>query len=844
MTGLSTGEVLMDYLARTTDRDELARLLIEADPASFAPSLNQVDQRGWWQRQLALNRLVRAEAITYGGSLPGELARPWQVDILPFVITTRDWEQLEAGLRQRTMVLDAILTDLYGPRRLISSGVLPAELVLAHRGFLPAADAIVVPGPAQLIIAATDLVRTDNGWMVLSDRTQSPSGMGYAMANRRLVSRVLDRDYRNAPIRRLRGFYDQLRIALAATAPPTVDNPRIVILSPGPASETAYDQALLAMLIGHPIAQPGDLEISDGQLWLRTTGRRQPVHVVQRRVDAEFTDSLDLRSDSRLGVPGLVQAARQQRVSVANHLGSGVLENAGLLAHLDRVTQFLLGEPLLLPSVPTWWCGEAAGLSHTLAHLDRLVIKPIARRHNLGSVAGWLLDEQGRSDLTARICAEPWLWTSQVRLEPSTVPVVGPHSIDPSPVVLRTFGVADQGSYSFLPGGLARVAPTEEQWVITNHRGALSKDVWVLQDREAALSPIDLTSRRRPATLAETMLPGLPPSAAENLYWLGRYSERAEATARMLKVCDQLIEDNLHRSGTPGNSAMQAMLVALSMITGVTPGFVGAGATERLADPLTQLRNLLLDDARRGCVAYTVDRTTAAAANTRELLSGDTFSVLNALNATMRRAREDDENPALQPIITEVLRFTLAFAGLVNESLVRDATWAFVEAGRRMERAQTTVRMLRHTLARVSTPVIEALLTESVLNTGDSVITYRRRMAAGVGSFAPAEAGLELLLLDTTNPRSVRYQLDRLAEALALAPHSVVDQQIAELIRSLTVAGAHPLFDDDRQPVRTLLENLDTQLRELSDLIERVHFATAPPAIAFAVSERTMTHHG
>ena len=836
---------LRDYVARAGSRDELAQLLTGHDLRGFTPDFIEVDASGWQQRQHSLSSLVRSEAITYGGSSGSHVAKPWSLDVVPFIMSSAEWTKLQAGLRQRAELLNAILADLYGPRRLLHSGVLPSELVLAHSGFLPAADGITLPGHHQLTVVATDLIRGGDGsWTAISDRTGSPSGLGYAMANRRMVARVLDDDYRHVPIHRLRGFFDQLRVALEDTLPEQSDSPRVVILSSGTTAETAYDQALVAMLVGYPIAQPGDLEIIDGHLRLRTIGRGRPVNIVHRRLDAEYADSLDLRSDSLLGIPGLLQATRRHRVSVANHLGSGVLENSGLLAYIDRIAHFLLGESLKLATAPTWWCGDPDGLSYVTSHLDSLIIKPISSTTEMHAIPVWLLDDHGRSEMLAKIATEPWRWTAQRYLEPSTVPVVEGGSLRPHPMVLRTFGVADGVSYSFMPGGLARVASTTGQWNITNSSGASSKDVWVLEsDRQeprraqpSALRPV----RAAPAATAV----GLPPSAAENLYWLGRYAERAEMTSRVLKVSEQLIADNLDRPDTPGHSAMLTMVRALSVIAGIPSDSAGEGSDEQLDRLLPYVRRLLVDQTSRGAVAHAVDHMSVCAANARALLSGDTFAILDALNAVLRTARRDEDLCAVQPVINEALRSMLAFAGVANESLVRDTTWAFVEAGRRVERAQITVQLLRQTVAWVTGPITEATLSESVLEAGDSVITYHRRLAAGVGALVPAEATLELLLLDAANPRSVRYQLDKLVQALAFAPAAQVDEAANALVSAVRQVGPSQLAGSEREPARVLLDQLDSGLRGLSELIEQAHFPAQPPAIWFAVPERSEDSYG
>lgn len=801
-------------------------------------TVNRLGTIGLQARCRTVERLVADDGITYGGDHPDRPARPWLLDPLPVVLDAAEWAHLERGLDQRARLLDALFADLNGPRRLIGSGVIPGALIAAHPGFLPQAEGITLPGRRALPMTSTDLTRTpDGGWSVLADCTQAPSGAGYAMANRRITARALERLHRRTPLRRLRGWFSLFAEALQQTAPPEVDDlARVVLLTPGPGSETAFDQALLSTLLGHPLAQSDDLVMRGGRLWRRTMGRLEAVDVVLRRVDAEWTDSLDLIGQSRLGVPGLVAAARRGTVSVVNPLRASVLENPGLLAFQDAIAKALLGEQLTLGVPQTWWCGDSHQRAHVLGRLGGLVIKPIRRGTGQNQVLGWQQSRARLDELRDRIRAEPWAWTAQEPLVKSTAPVVTRLGLEPRGMMLRTFGVAVDGDYHFLPGGLARVAPSTDTFNVTNTAGAAAKDVWVLDAEDAAPTRIDLDTLTRARVLpADAHMPGLTPRAADNLYWLGRYTERAEVGARLLMVADNLVEDHHGRPGTPGHAAMRMVLAAVAAHTVPRAGVLQPDPGAVLAEPLPYLESLLLDPVKGG-VASSIARARTTAQYAREILSMDTPSVLSRLHRVLEEARAEDTTP-VQLIASRILDSLLALAGLSGESLVRDEVWAFLQAGRRIERAQSITRLLRTTLAPRRAPVVEAQVVESVLRVGDSLITYRRRMSAGVGHPHPVAAALALLVDEPANPRSLAFQLDSLEEALAHAPHVRIGELLTELRRRVRQADLTALASGDRADLVAELRAWESALRALSDEIEAVHFVAQAPQSSFVVSE-------
>lgn len=754
-------------------------------------------------------RLVAEDGVGYHP--PGvDDEQPWALDPVPLLVGADEWGGLERAVAQRAELLDRLLADLYGPRLTLRTGLLPVEVVLGHEGYVRGwARSPGAPPRRELFLAGADLARTSDGWRVFGDRVQAPSGAGYAMAGRRVVARVLAPVHRRSRIRRLRPFFDAVRRGLEELHTGT-DAPRVVLLSPGPQSETAFEQAFLSSQLGFPLVLGSELMVRDGRVWQRTLGRPEPVDVVLRRVDAAWCDPLDLRAGSQLGVPGLLEAARRGAVTVVNGLGSGVAENPGLLPHLPALAQALLDEPLLLPAAQTWWCGDPTGLSHVLARLPDLLVKPIARSEDRHTIVGADLTAAERSELAARITAEPHAWTGQEVLVPSTVPTVGPDGrLAPEPVVLRTFAAAEGGRFHVLAGGLALA-------------GDRAKDVWVI-DPGTRTTPRRVDGPHAPAA-------ALSPRVAADLFWLGRYAERAEGTARLLRAVVDRQADFQTTPEPGGRQALDVLLRATTAVTLTAPGFLGEGAVGRLAAPGPELLSLLTDRDRPGSLAYAVHRLTGSAQAVREQLSVDTWFVLGRLDTVLGELAVSDA-PDVSGALSRVLEGLLAMAGLAAESHVRDAGWCLLDAGRRVERAIGVSALLAATLCDRSRPAADALVLESVLIAAESVITYRRLPRTGVA------AAVGLLLTDRTNPRSVAYQLDRLRADVAGVPGPDAGVEAAlEAVERRLAGGQPPVHRGPagtRAELRELVVGLGDDLAWFAEVLERGRFAPGVPPRPF-----------
>ncbi len=771
------------------------------------------------RRQGEIQRLLEQDGVTYNvGGDDGRPDRPWTLDPIPFVLPNEEWSAIERGMIQRAELLDLVLTDLYGERRLLRSGIVPPEMILSDPQFFRACDRITLPGDKQLVVFGIDIARAaDGSWLALGHRAQAPSGAAYALENRRVLSRVFPHIFRQTGVQRLAPFVQALRSALLAAAPIGVEDPSIVILSPGSLSETAFEHASIAAQLGYPLVQGSDLELRRGRIGLRTVSGWVPVHVILRRVDAGFCDPLALRPDSTLGIPGLVDACRAGTVSVVNTLGSGILENAGLASLMSSLSRHLLGSDLLLDSVPSWWCGEPVGRSHVLANLGSLVVRPLSRVSLEYSIDTARISTAELDELRRRIEAHPDQWVGQQRLTPGSTPVLNADGVEPRPAVLRSFAVAGGGSYIALHGGLGRTASGEADAPITNRTGASSKDIWVLGSESQSQFEFWPSGD---AMAAHASTDALPARAAEHLFWLGRYAERAEATVRLIRTVTARCDEFVNTATGPGPASLTVVLESLTRVTGTYPGFVGDDAAALFADPTGELFSLVVDERRPGTVAHAVRHLFDALDVVRDRLSVDTWLVVGSLQRELERlerdgvvrdavVRDGDVDDAMTSVLSEMLQGLLSLSGLANESMVRDLGWQFMEAGRRIERAIHVATLVGTTLGTQRSAPVESLVVESVLIAGESIITSRRRYR----SRAFASTTIELLLADAGNPRSLQFQIDRLADSLALIGTDRADGPTAtaallgELTRLLASTNFVHLADIDEVGHRPGLES-------------------------------------
>ncbi len=804
--------------------------------SDLADAVGDRGHAGMGRLSSAVRRLVDNDDITYTGVDPTKQpvagnhdeSRPWRLDPLPLVVSAPDWDVLETGLVQRSRVLNAVLADVYGDRRSLTEGVLPPELLFAHPGYVRVANGIEVPGHHQLFMHACDVSRrSDGSYQVNSDWTQAPSGAGYALADRRVLAQALPDLYEKVGPRPTTPFAQALRLALIDAAPDGVQDPVVVVLSPGIYSETSFDQAYLATLLGFPLVESTDLVVRDGKLWMRSLGTLKRVDVVFRRVDATYTDPLDLRADSRLGVAGLVEAQHRGTVTVVNTVGSGILESAGLQRFLPDLAERLLGEAPLLSSAPSYWGGIDSERSHLLANLSSLLIRPTIGGQTL---VGPTLSSERLEDLAACITAMPWQWVGQELPQFSSAPTSADSELSAGGVGIRLFTVAQRGGYAPMLGGLGYVL-TQGPSAYTLKTLA-AKDVWVRPTDRSRTETVTLPAPEKPAKTGAGTLAVSSPRVLSDLFWMGRYGERAENMARLLIAARRRYYEFRHRQDTSESQCVPVLMAALSRITGTTPG--PEDQAETIAIAPSTLWSLTMDRDRPGALVHSADRLALAARGVRDQLSSDTWVVLAGVERALAHKAEPPDSLAeadavLSAAQSQTLVGMLTLAGVAAESMVQDVGWTMMDIGKRIERGLGLTALLNATLTTALAPAAERTVIESTLIATESAVIYRRRTAGQVSVAALAE----LMLFDATNPRSLVYQLERLRADLGDLPGSSgssrPERMVAEigtLLRRSSPADLESVAEGGRRKeLADLLTAVHAALRELAEVITATQLA-------------------
>ncbi|MGZ8179763.1 circularly permuted type 2 ATP-grasp protein [Williamsia sp. SKLECPSW1] len=802
--------------------------LVEAYARSGESGLSRTGTR--------LSAMIADEGITYtpvGGS-PGMPATPvgWQLDSVPLVLDGDTWATVEAGVAQRCRLLDALLADLYGPQRTIESGLVAPEMVFGHPGWIPKVAAGAPAGARSLFLHAADLGRLSDGSVaVWGDYAGAPSGVGYAMADRRLVSRVLAGPFGRVVPRPITSFAAAMRVALVDAAPTGVDDPTIVVLSPGSLSETYFDQVAVSSQLGVPLVEGSDLLVRNGALYMRSLGSFKRVDVVLRRVDAAWCDPLDLRTDSRLGVAGLVEAVARGAVTVVNTLGAGVVENPALHTVAAELATALLDEELILRPVETWWAGDPLGASEIRRRVADLVVDNVrtGERH-----IGAVLDAAARDQLCARIDADSWQWVGRAvpdfSVSPSSVGWSGRGTsrLRPAPVSVRTFAVAHGTGYTVMPGGLGQVLADGAAGAAMSSVAA--KDVWVVAPEPAGDARVTETSVAVsvPSTGAAIDRSALSPRVLADLFWLGRYGERTEATVRMVRVASERHQAQRFRPRAEDTAVVTRYLAGVGAATGTS--HLVDGASDDLTSVLAAMTT-----ARTvpGTIAHALDRLASSARAVRDQMSTSTWMVLGTVERAMAELREstpvDLSDLALGH--ERMLHGMLALSGLQADSMVHDPGWVFMDAGRRLERIVLVCELLRGIAVDRADPDVEQGLLEAFLVANESAVIYRRRNRGVLR----LRSVIMLSVLDETNPRSVIYQLDALHDDWDRLPDEVrsagVERTVADLVADVRRVEVADLVDTDDTGVRRdldrLLSGLSEGARSMSDLLGRTRFA--PP---------------
>ena len=716
--------------------------------------------------------------------------RAWPLAHVPLIIDESEWSLITNGLTQRAELLEAIVADIYADNTLVSRGLLPPELVARNAEFLRPMVGIKPRSGHFLHFCAFELGRgPDGGWWVLGDRTQAPSGAGFALENRVATTRALSDIYAQLNVHRLAGFFRDFRDALFLEAGKT--DGRVAILTPGQLNDTYFEHAYIARYLGFMLLEGEDLVVDDGEVMVRTVAGLKPVSVLWRRMDAAFTDPLELRYDSRIGTPGLTDALRHGTISVVNAVGSGILETRAFAAFMPKLSRHLLGTELELPGIATWWCGQRQERQHVIDNVDQLMVGPafsttLAIDDQPATSIGAALSPEARTALLDRLGRDGQNFVGQEPVRLSTAPMYVNGKLQPRPITLRVYAARTPKGWTIMPGGFARVGSTADTTAIAMQRGGQAADVWVVSNK-----PVEIVSLlpRAGEKLVRNPAGSLPSRAADNLMWLGRYAERCEATVRILR-------------------AYNARLAELS-----NPDL------PILADTRTYLETLGIDaeEPLPAGLMTAINSAVQSASQIRDRFSPDGWLALADLAKTSRRFTTtlkpgDDATRAM----TVLLRKLAGFSGLVHENMYRFAGWRFLEIGRRLERG-IQIAGVTGWMTRAEAPDGSI---EMLLEIADSVIAHRRRYSVTAGPFS----ALDLLVLDPLNPRSVLFQVAAVREQLEAIPGGIEDGQLSPTVKAalrldtdLQIAEAETMTTEE-------LSEIGAAIGALADLIAGEYF--------------------
>ena len=681
-----------------------------------------------------VDRLIAENGVTYNVYAdPKGIDRPWKLDPLPLLLTADEWTLIERGVSQRARLINEVLSDLYGSQRMLEAGILPPEIAFGHPNFLWPCCGIKPVSNQWLSMFAVDLARAPDGqWWVLSDRSQTPSGAGYALENRQIMARIWPEMLRDLHVRYLGGFFTAMREQLLALSD-TTESPLAVVLTPGPFNETFFEHAYLARQLGFPLVEGSDLIVRNSNVYLKTLIGLRRVHGILRRLDDDFCDPVELRSDSALGVPGLLSVVRAGNVLITNALGTGVMESPAWMGFLPGAAEWLWKEKLLLPSIATWWCGEQPALDYSCNNLEQLVIKGTFPNQKMGAVFGDQLSATERAELIARMQRQPHAYVAQERFSLSRVPTLT--SADRAEwlaraVSIRVYAIATPEGYKVMPGGLARVAGDTSVDVVSNQRGGSSKDVWVLPSQQR----VDNTAHVHVMPRVSLRHQEVPSRVGENLFWLGRYQERCEHKLRLLRsTLNWRIDERLWQHGREACERAGLMV----QIDDVAPAFN------------TDIETSIGSD---------IQRLQWCATQVRARLSMDHWRAITELRQRVQRAPR--KSTVLREVLDRAILIQSALNGYVTDDMTQDLGWRLLMLGRKLERLQLSCTLLGSQLQEPA--LVEQGILEWLLEVNNSQMAFRRRFM----TTPRVSLVMDLLLKDVANPRAVKCQCEIIARDL------------------------------------------------------------------------------
>ncbi len=828
-TASTTEETIREFVSTYTPfrgtYDELRNVAGEITPGyqRLFESLNTIGRDEFSRRWQRAERTIQENGAAYSGhSRKSQRTRAWKLDAIPFLLDSKEWDEIASALQQRARLLNLVMHDLYGTQTLVRDGVLPPALIHSDPNFHRHFIGHTKPEESWLHLYAADIARTQNGkWWVLADRTDAPSGFGYALEHRIISSRLLPEAFRDCRIRRLAPFFVALQDSLRRLASHDRDNPRTVLLSDGPENPFHLEDAYLARYLGYTLAEDDDLAVRSGRTMLKTLGGLQRIDVILRHQNS--VDSDPLVHNSVHGVAGLNQSVRAQEVAIANRLGSGLVESPAYMAFMPRLFKTLLDEKPLMHNVATWWCGEEEGLQYVLANLDQLIVQPAFRQRGRRDRLREQLRSMPKQQLAALIRANPRDYAAQEKVDRSSIATWG-RKLGAEKLAMRCYAVANQdNNYEVMDGGLCRVTAGNDPLEVTIRKSEKSKDVWILSDTPVAhVSLLGL-----PESSQEVRRSGadLPSRVADDLFWLGRRLERAENHARLVNVTlSRLVGE------TPIEDCPEISMLMKCLATGglIESSYAVEKNRETLPDIQFALPRLIFDDSQRDSFRGGLEQLVRLGSRLRDRLSLQAWKTIQSIDDGFRAKNPERATASdLIEMTDSVLMHLAAISGIVMESMTRSQVVQFLDLGRRIERSQQLITFLIEGITD-KTHVQNSTLT-AILELADSLMTYRSRYLANMHPAGVAD----LLITDEANPRSLAYQFVKAQQHIEQLPAQTEDKGYTpeqRVIMSLvTNARMFDLDDNHRVDLRGLsdLGEWKEQIKMLSRMISHRYLVHA-----------------
>ncbi|MDD4330108.1 MAG: circularly permuted type 2 ATP-grasp protein [Aliarcobacter sp.] len=772
------------------------------------------------QKQTEIDWRLEDNGVTYNiYNDPEGNNRRWNLDPIPLVLTSTEWEEISKGLKQRAKLLNLIFKDLYTEQKLIKEGIVPAEIIFAHKSFIPEVFNFENKDYYSMRFYATDISRGPDGkFWVINDRTQSPSGLGYAIENRLTMNSISNDLYPNIEILKMAKFIEGFKDMLKSLSSSNHENPLIALLTPGPLNETYFEHSYISSFLDLTLVQGEDLLVKNNQLWLKNLNGLRKVDTLIRRVDSQYCDPLELKNNSQLGVAGLVNVIRKDNLSMINPIGVGILENIGLNPFMKNIAKFLLNEELILPQIATWWCGQKKELDFVLANIKNLIIKKIDRTDNIEVYFANKLNNEELKNLIEKIQNNPHYYVGQEIIDFSTTPSFTKGKVEPRNTVIRAFSYLHQEKYHVMPGGLIRVSPSKDSLVVSNQKGGTSKDLWIL-GKDDDFSGNSIFKNR---SFIDSRLENISTKRAENLFWLGRYLTRSITTARMIRFnLKSMLNLNRYDDHTNSKQTNKILNNALTHLTMSYPGFLDA-KTATL--PIKEIISLIRDKNRAGTLSFSITMLSDLNASVKNLLTMEAWRIYEKMQKEWNSYSKKEISTNKEHIneLDKLLIYLMAYKELIDESIFKEQGLILFDIGSKIEVSQLLISKLRSLLTLKLDKLIEYDVLDSMLNSYESYNSYR----AYYKSSLALENVLDFLVFNTKYPKALIYIINQLLADLKELPKNInnshlssFEEPIFKVFSMITLTNTQKLLES--QEDEYVYTQLDEFLSTISDLLTK-----------------------